>query len=201
MARKIAAAMSSSRPACLRWPKPRVRRDETRMPRPITANKTPIRNLVWSTMCILNPLFQPAASSRNVTCQLLLAGQAFIIVSALQLDLAKVGRVVRLDSAGEAGALDRLGAQIIEAFDAELPGAIMEHQQVPFVDVGRDEQVQRLGLIDIGRAVGRQLEQPALVDLEAGLEHVLFLGREEIEMLDGAAALEDRRPDAVAILR
>jgi hypothetical protein len=49
----------------------------------------------------------------------------------------------------------------------------VEHQQVPLVDVGGDEQVQRLGLVDIGRAVGGELDQPALVDLEAGLEHGL----------------------------
>jgi hypothetical protein len=38
---------------------------------------------------------------------------------------------------GEAGALDGLGAQIVEALDAQFPGAEVEHQEVPFVDVGR----------------------------------------------------------------
>src|SRR4051812_9855059 len=149
MARKTAAAMSSSTPACLRWPKPRVRRDETRMPSPISAKRTPIRNLVCSTICILySPISSPrpfdAAQDelRPRSCGdspcltdtrprpvpgrrvISLARETFVIVRRLQLDLPKVGRVVGLDPAGEAGALHRLGAQIIEAFDAELPGAV-----------------------------------------------------------------------------
>ena len=77
----------------------------------------------------------------------------------------------------------------------------MEHHQVPFVDVGRDEQVEGLRLVDEGRAVGGELEQPALVDLEAGLEHVLFFLRQEVEVLDAAALLEDRVPHLLAVLR
>jgi hypothetical protein len=76
----------------------------------------------------------------------------------------------------------------------------VQHDQVPLLDIGRDEQVQRLRLIDIGRAVRREFEQPALVDLEAGLERVLFLLAQEIEVLDRAAAFEDRVPDIGRIL-
>src|SRR3546814_7635528 len=54
----------------------------------------------------------------------------------------------------EAGALHRFRAEVIERFDAEFPRAIVEHEQVPLLDVGGDEEVQRRGLIDIGRAVG-----------------------------------------------
>jgi hypothetical protein len=76
----------------------------------------------------------------------------------------------------------------------------VEHEEVPFVDVGRDEQVQRLGLVDIGGAIAGEFEQPALVDLKAGLERVLFFLAEEVEMLDRAATLQDRVPDRVAVL-
>src|SRR3546814_13108172 len=89
-----------------------------------------------------------------------------------------------LDAAREAGALDGLGAQVIERLDAELPGAEVEHQEVPLVDVGGDEEIERGRLVDEGRAIGGELEEPALVDLEAGLEGVLFLRGQEIEMLD-----------------
>src|SRR3546814_4631420 len=77
--------------------------------------------------------------------------------------------VVGLDPAREAGALDRFRAEIIERFDAEFPRAIVEHEQVPFLDIGGDEEVQARRLVDIGGAVGGEFEQPALVDLEAGL--------------------------------
>jgi hypothetical protein len=71
-----------------------------------------------------------------------LARQALVIVLRLDLDLAQVGRVVGFDAAGEARALHGLGAEIVERLDAQLPGAEVEHQQVPFLDIGRDEQVQ-----------------------------------------------------------
>src|SRR3546814_14574150 len=74
-------------------------------------------------------------------------------------------------------------------------------EQVPFLDIGGDEEVQRRGLIDLGRAVGGEFEQPALVDLEAGLVAVLLVLRQEVEVLDAAAAFEDRVPDRVAVLR
>jgi hypothetical protein len=55
----------------------------------------------------------------------------------------------------------------------------VEHHQVPLVAVGRDEQVQRLRLVDERGAVRGKLEQPALVDLERRLVNVLFLLGEE----------------------
>src|SRR3546814_21168540 len=102
-----------------------------------------------------------------------------------------------LDAAREAGALDGLGAQVIERLDAELPGAEVEHQEVPLVDVGGDEEIERGRLVDEGRAIGGELEEPALVDLEAGLEGVLFLRGQEIELLDRAALLPARGPPRV----
>src|SRR3546814_7274080 len=87
----------------------------------------------------------------------------------------------------------RFRAEVIERFDAEFPRAIVEHEQVPLLDVGGDEEVQRRGLIDIGRAVGGEFEQPALVDLEAGLVAVLLVLRQEVEVLDAAAALDRKR--------
>ena len=133
---------------------------------------------------------QRQRASRSLACQALV-----VVGGRRELDFLELGRVVGLDPAGEPGALNRLRAQVIERLDAQLPGAEVEHHQVPFVDVGGDEQVQRLRLVDVGRAVGGELDQPALVDLEAGLEHVLFFLGQEVEVLDAAALLEDRIPD------
>ena len=76
----------------------------------------------------------------------------------------------------------------------------MQHHQIPLVDIGGDKKVQALRLIDERRAVGGEIEQPALVDLEAGLEHALFLRAEEIEVLHAAALFQDRIPHRVGIL-
>src|SRR3546814_15147850 len=78
---------------------------------------------------------------------------------------------------------------------------IVEHEQVPFLDIGGDEEVQARRLVDIGGAVGGEFEQPALVDLEAGLVAVLLVLGQEVEVLDAAALFEDRVPDDVAVLR
>src|SRR5439155_24059628 len=45
-----------------------------------------------------------------------------VIGGAGELDFLELGRVVGLDPAGEPGALHRLGAQVIERLDAQLPG-------------------------------------------------------------------------------
>src|SRR3546814_8212462 len=45
-----------------------------------------------------------------------------------------------------------------------------------------------------------EFEQPALIDLEAGLVAILFFGAQEIEMLDRAALFEDRVPHRIAVL-
>src|SRR3546814_19192242 len=98
----------------------------------------------------------------------LLAGQALVVIGALgrEFEFRGLGGVVGLDPAREAGALDRFRAEIIERFDAEFPRAIVEHEQVPFLDIGGDEEVQARRLVDIGGAVGGEFEQPALVRSE-----------------------------------
>src|SRR3546814_6211066 len=50
------------------------------------------------------------------------------------------------------------------------------------------------------RSVRGQFEQPALVNLEAGLERVLFLRRQEVEMLDRPPLFQNRVPDIGAVL-
>src|SRR3546814_5453434 len=45
------------------------------------------------------------------------ARQTFVIVLGLDLDLAEVDGIVGLHAAGETGALDRFGAQVIERLD------------------------------------------------------------------------------------
>src|SRR3546814_9190457 len=81
----------------------------------------------------------------------LLAGQALVVIGALgrEFEFRGLGGVVGLDPAREAGALDRFRAEIIERFDAEFPRAIVEHEQVPFLDIGGDEEVQARRLVDI----------------------------------------------------
>src|SRR5690606_7536722 len=96
------------------------------------------------------------------------------------------------DAAGEARALHALGAQVVERLDALLPRLEVQHHQVPLVDVGRNEKVEALRLVNERRAVRSEFEQPALVDLEAGLVDRLLFRREKVEVLDRAAALEDR---------
>ena len=77
----------------------------------------------------------------------------------------------------------------------------MQHHQVPLVDIGGNIEVQALRLVDIGRAIGGEFEQPALVDFEAGLVDAAFSsGAQEVEMLDRAAVFEDRIPDIGGIL-
>ena len=55
-------------------------------------------------------------------------------------------------------------------------------------------------LADEGRAVGGVLDQPALVDLEGGLEHRLLVVVEEVEMLHRALADGDRGPGVLVVL-
>src|SRR3546814_6173265 len=72
-----------------------------------------------------------------------MAGQTLVIIGGREFELRGLGRVVGLDPAREAGALHRFRAAIIERLDAEFPRAIVEHEQVPFLDIGGDEEVQR----------------------------------------------------------
>ena len=55
---------------------------------------------------------------------------------------------------GEGRPLHRFGAQVIQRLHAPLPRRPVQHVQVPFVDVARDEQIDRLGLADLGGAIG-----------------------------------------------
>jgi len=71
--------------------------------------------------------------------------------------------------------------------------------QVPLVDVGGQEDVQRLRLTDVFRTVAGMVDQPALVDFECGLEDVLFLVRQEVQMLDRAFIDGDGGPGVVVI--
>src|SRR3546814_10204836 len=75
-----------------------------------------------------------------------------------------------------------------------------EQQKIPFLDIGGDEEVEGLRLVDEWGAVARQFQYPALVDLETGLEDVLFLLGQELEMLDRAALLQDGVTRLLAVL-
>src|SRR5690606_27505961 len=85
----------------------------------------------------------------------LLAGEAFLVVglaTGAELVLGRIGGVVRFDAAREPRTLHALGAQVVERLDALLPRLEVQHHQVPLVDVGRNEQVEALRLVDERRA-------------------------------------------------
>ena len=67
----------------------------------------------------------------------------------------------------------------------------MQHVEIPFIDIARQEDVERLRLAHIGRAIGGVLDHPALVDFEGGAESRLLVLVETIEMLDGAFGFQD----------
>ncbi|MNN43656.1 hypothetical protein D3C81_1579040 [compost metagenome] len=75
----------------------------------------------------------------------------------------------------------------------------MQHVQVPLVHVAGDEEVQRLGLADFRRAVGGQLDHPALVQFEGGLEDALLVVRQGLEVLNRAFVFEDRVPHGLGV--
>ena len=129
---------------------------------------------------------------------ILLTGEAFLVIGLFaagsQFVLGGIGRIVGFHAASKAGALHALRPQVIERFDALFPCLEVQHHQVPFVDIGGDEEIQRLRLIDEGRTVGGEFEQPALIDLEAGLVGRLLFRAQEVEMLNRSALFEDRIP-------
>src|SRR3546814_20700207 len=84
--------------------------------------------------------------------------------------------------------------------DSQFPRSEGRHQQIPFLDIGGDEEVEGLRLVDEWGAVARQFQYPALVDLETGLEDVLFLLGQELEMLARAALLQDGVPRLLPVL-
>ena len=75
----------------------------------------------------------------------------------------------------------------------------MQHVQVPLFDITRQEQVQGLRLADVGGAIGGEVDDPALIDLERRLEHVLFVIRQDVEMTDRTLIFKDRTPDRVRV--
>src|SRR3546814_19426737 len=73
-----------------------------------------------------------------------LAGQTLVESCAFgcEFKLRRFCRVVGLDAAGKPSALDSVRPEVIERLDAHFPCSVVEHQQTPLFDVGRDEQVQ-----------------------------------------------------------
>ena len=75
----------------------------------------------------------------------------------------------------------------------------MDLVQVALVHVRWQEDVERLRLTDVGRTVGGQLYEPALVQLKGGLEAVLLVLGQEVEMLDGAFVDGDGAPSLLIV--
>lgn len=98
------------------------------------------------------------------------------------------------------GPLDRFGAAVIKALHALLPGRPVQHVEIPFFDIPGQKDVYGLSLANVRRAVGGELDNPALVELESGLEDVLLGLVEAIEMLNRALSLQDGSPDFIRIL-
>src|SRR5471032_1483201 len=99
----------------------------------------------------------------------------------------------------DVGALDGKRAAVVKALHAALPGHHVDLVQVALMHVARQEDVERLALADVGRAVGRMLDQPALVDLEGGLEDGLLVIVEAVEVPDRALVGHDRRPGILVV--
>ena len=72
--------------------------------------------------------------------------------------------------------------------------------QRALVHVRRQEDVQRLRLTNVGRPVPGMLNEPALINFKRGLEHVFFLLREEVQMLNRSFVGKDRRPCIIIIM-
>src|ERR1700754_492083 len=106
MARKTPAASRHRTAAWRCWLKPRWPRVRKKSPTARIRKTRPTMKRVVLTMCIV---FPSRPLPRQGEGHVLLAGQALVIIGALQLDLLEVGRVVGLDAAGEAGALHGLG--------------------------------------------------------------------------------------------
>ncbi len=103
----------------------------------------------------------------------------------------------------KAGALHRLRAEVIERLDAQLPGAEVEHQQVPLFHIGRDEQVQRSapGRYRASRSPASSSSQRWSIS-NARLERCPSLpALRKSRCWTAAAMLEDRVPDIGAVLR
>ena len=62
----------------------------------------------------------------------------------------------------------------------------MEHVQIPLIDIARDEDVERLRLANERRAIGGEVDDPALIDFERRLEDVLLIVAQPIEMMHRA---------------
>lgn len=100
-----------------------------------------------------------------------MAGEALVVILNLSLELGVIESIVVLDTPCETSALDRLRTEVVEALQAQLPRAEVEHQKIPLIHVGGDEEIERGRLVDVRRPVSLQLDKPPLVDLKARAEH------------------------------
>ena len=72
--------------------------------------------------------------------------------------------------------------------------------QIFLMNIGRQEDVQRLGLVDKLRAITGEINQPTLVKLEGGFEDGFFIIAQEVEMLHRATGGDDIRPNIIRVL-
>ena len=130
---------------------------------------------------------------------LLLAGFVVRAVGAVRADgslqrhLCSAERRFSLKIGGLA-ALQRLAAAVVEAFDAAFPRHHVDSVEVALVDVASQEQVQRLRLTDVRRAVGGEVYEPALIYFVRGAKDGLFRVAEALKVLHGAAPAGDASP-------
>src|SRR5690606_24048948 len=87
--------------------------------------------------------------SRSSSRFSLLARQAFFVVCG-----SRTGHLLfLLLFPGVLCALQRFGTAIVKALHAFFPSRPMQHEQVPLVDISRKEEVDRLALANVRRAV------------------------------------------------
>ena len=65
--------------------------------------------------------------------------------------------------------------------------------------VGREEQIDALSLVDELLTVGRQLNDPALINFRSRLENILHILRNIVAMLNGAVVSDEICPHLLRI--
>ena len=89
-----------------------------------------------------------------------------------------------------------VGAVVVEALEALLPGGEVAGVQIGDRDVGREEEVHALALVDECLPVGGKFNDPALVEFDGGLEDVAHFLRKVLTVLHGAVMGDDVGPES-----
>ena len=97
------------------------------------------------------------------------------------------------------GTLNGQRAAVIQRLHAALPRQHVNLMQVALMHIRRQEDVHRLALADIGRAVGGVFDHPTLIEFEGRFVNRLLLLGQEIQMLHAALGGGDGGPHIIRI--